>query len=94
MKELFEKCELCNKNGTIKHAGGLFCSEEHAGLYDKKWKDAKERMKEIKTCSVCGKPVSGKSRWTIIDTSVKSISGSFRPYRFCSEKCWEEWGTE
>lgn len=91
LKEDLEKCELCGKKGRIKHAGGLFCSEEHVKLYDKKWKDAEKRMKKIKNCSICGKPV-GRGKLTLIDCRIKRIDDAFTPYVFCSEKCFELWG--
>jgi len=90
LKKDLEKCELCNKKGKIKHAGGLFCSEEHVRLYGKKWEEAEKRMNTIKKCSVCGKPV-GDSNWTIIDCRIKDIKDSFTPHRFCSEECFEKW---
>ena len=91
LKEALKKCELCDKEGRIEHAGGLFCSKEHIRIYDKKWKEAEKRMKTIKTCSICGKSI-GKSRWTMVDCRIKDNSDAFTPHRFCSEKCWDKWG--
>ena len=88
-----EKCELCNKKGRIKHKGSLFCSEEHVRLFEIKWNEAEERMKKIKACSICRKPVRGGKK-TLIDCSIKKIGDAFMPYVFCSEKCFELWGTE
>jgi len=91
LRREMEKCELCGRKGKIRHAGGLFCSKEHVSLFDEKWQDAEMRMKAIETCSRCGKPVGG-SKWTMVDCSIRKIGDAFTPHRFCSEKCWEQWG--
>ena len=92
LKKDFEKCELCDRKGKIRHAGGLFCSEEHVRLFNEKWEEAEKRMNTIKKCSVCGKPV-GDSKWKITDCRIKDIKDSFTPHRFCCEECFEKWGT-
>jgi hypothetical protein len=90
-RNMVAKCELCNKKGIISRRGLRFCGKEHEKLHGKKWPDAEKRMKAIKACSICGKPV-GKSKWTMVDYRINNISDGFTPHRFCSKKCWDKWG--
>jgi hypothetical protein len=90
MNKDFKRCPLCEKEGKIIHEGWRFCSKEHVKLFDQKWNETQKEMKKIKTCSICGKPI-GKSKWNMTDCNVKRVTDDFKVYRFCSQRCWDEW---
>ncbi|MCX6814300.1 MAG: hypothetical protein NTY20_01450 [Candidatus Aenigmarchaeota archaeon] len=89
-----ENCAICGRKGDkIPYEAWHFCSQEHVKLYKEKTKVAERKMKMLRTCSTCGRPLK-KTRWTMIDCSIRKIGDEFVPLKFCSEKCFDNWGAE
>ena len=89
-----EKCGICGRKGKkIPYEAMYFCSEAHVNLHKEKSKTAEQEMKTLRACSVCGKPVK-KARWTMIDCSIRKTGDEYTPLKFCSEKCFDNWGAE
>ena len=89
-----EKCGICGRKGDkIPYEAWHFCSQEHVKLYKEKTRATERKMKALRACSVCGKPVK-KAKWTMIDCSIRKIGDDYTPYKICSEKCFDNWGVE
>ena len=92
-KKASEMCfflRYCDGKGNVKDEALLSCGKNHERFFNKTMGKAVRTMKLAKNCSVCGKPL-GKNEWSMMYMGIENITADFKAFRFCSEKCWDEW---